>query len=184
MPKFTITLTDNQGVGLFVTEDIFPASIFVDTIGPRIDLIGSAFHSVLADTTNPIIPGAIVTDGDPEYTPSYTVTTTGNLDTSNVGSTVIYTYTAQSDIVGNLGASVNRTVTVIDYDPISVTNLAVSSNNAVNNSYAKAGDTITISFTADSSDTTSVSGILLGNNEFDASINGNQIVVSKTITPR
>ena len=72
--KFTITLTDNQGVGLFVTEDIFPASIFVDTIGPRIDLIGSAFHSVLADTTNPIIPGAIVTDGDPEYTPSYTVT--------------------------------------------------------------------------------------------------------------
>ena len=46
--KFTITLTDNQGVGLFVTEDIFPASIFVDTIGPRIDLIGSAFHSVLA----------------------------------------------------------------------------------------------------------------------------------------
>ena len=180
--KFTITLTDNQGVGLFVTEDIFPASIFVDTIGPRIDLIGSAFHSVLADTTNPIIPGAIVTDGDPEYTPSYTVTTTGNLDTSNVGSTVTYTYTAQSDIVGNLGASVNRTVTVIDYDPISVTNLAVSSNNAVNNSYAKAGDTITISFTADSSDITSVSGILLGNNEFDASINGNQIVVSKTIT--
>ena len=180
--KFTITLTDNQGVGLFVTEDIFPASIFVDTIGPRIDLIGSAFHSVLADTTNPIIPGAIVTDGDPEYTPSYTVTTTGNLDTSNVGSTVIYTYTAQSDIVGNLGASVNRTVTVIDYDPISVTNLAVSSNNAINDSYAKAGDTITISFTADSSDITSVSGILLGNNEFDASINGNQIVVSKTIT--
>ena len=180
--KFTITLTDNQGVGLFVTEDIFPASIFVDTIGPRIDLIGSAFHSVLADTTNPIIPGAIVTDGDPEYTPSYTVTTTGNLDTSNVGSTVTYTYTAQSDIVGNPGASVNRTVTVIDYDPISVTNLAVSSNNAVNNSYAKAGDTITISFTADSSDITSVSGILLGNNEFDASINGNQIVVSKTIT--
>ena len=180
--KFTITLTDNQGVGLFVTEDIFPASIFVDTIGPRIDLIGSAFHSVLADTTNPIIPGAIVTDGDPEYTPSYTVTTTGNLDTSNVGSTVTYTYTASSDIVGNPGASVNRTVTVIDYDPISVTNLAVSSNNAVNDSYAKAGDTITISFTADSSDITSVSGILLGNNEFDASINGNQIVVSKTIT--
>ena len=71
---------------------------------------------------------------------------------------------------------------MIDYDPISVTNLAVSSNNAVNNSYAKAGDTITISFTADSSDITSVSGILLGNNEFDASINGNQIVVSKTIT--
>ena len=170
--KFTITLTDNQGVGLFVTEDIFPASIFVDTIGPRIDLIGSAFHSVLADTTNPIIPGAIVTDGDPEYSPSYTVTTTGNLDTSNVGSTVTYTYTASSDIVGNPGASVNRTVTVIDYDPISVTNLAVSSNNAVNDSYAKAGDTITISFTADSSDITSVSGILLGNNEFDASING------------
>ena len=71
---------------------------------------------------------------------------------------------------------------MIDYDPISVTNLAVSSNNAVNDSYAKAGDTITISFTADSSDITSVSGILLGNNEFDASINGNQIVVSKTIT--
>ena len=63
-----------------------------------------------------------------------------------------------------------------------VTNLAVSSNNALNDSYAKAGNTITISFTADSSDITSVSGILLGNNEFDASINGNQIVVSKTIT--
>ena len=177
--KFTITVTDNQGVGLFVTEDIFPASVFVDTIGPRIELVGNAFHSVLAGTSNPIILGAIVTDGDPEYSPSYTNTTSGDLDTSDVGSTVTYTYTASSDIVGNPGASVNRIVTVIDYDPIPVTGLTVSSNNG---GYAKVGDTITISFTTDSSDITSVSGILLGNDEFNASITGNQIVVSKTIT--
>ena len=180
--KFTITLTNNDGVGLFVTEDVFPRSIFVDTIGPRIELVGSPYQSVFEGITNPIIPLAIVTDGDPNYSPSYTVTQTGNLNTDNVGSTVTYTYTASDDIVGNPGASVDRIVTVVGYDPIPVTSLTVTSNNAINSSYAKVGDEIQITINTDGSDIVGASGILLGNNAFSTSINGNDVVLSKIIT--
>ena len=40
----------------------------------------------------------------------------GILNTSMVGSTVNYTYTAYDDAAGNPGESINRTVTVIDYN--------------------------------------------------------------------
>ena len=93
-------------------------TVFIDTIGPRIALVDTANYNVYKDSQNPDIPGATVTDGDPGYSPNYTITTTGTLDTSNVGSSVIYTYTADADTVGNPGDSVTRTVTVIDYRSI------------------------------------------------------------------
>ena len=53
------------------------------------------------------------------------------------------------DVVGNPGQSVTRNVTVVDYEPINVTGLIVSSDNSVNGSYAKVGDEIRLTFTPD-----------------------------------
>ena len=175
------TLEDDQGVELLVTEDDFSESIFVDTIGPRIELVGSSFHGVLEGAGNPIIPGAIVTDGDPGYTPTYTVSIDGNLNPNVLGSSATYTYTATSDTVGNPGDSINRTVEVIAHNPISLTSLAVSSDNTINNNYARAGDKITITLEINSIDITSIFGIISGNEEFNTSINGNEAVVTKIL---
>ena len=179
--QFTINLTNNQSADLVVTEDDFPTSIFVDTIGPRIDLVGSSHDTVLVGSSY-FVDGAIVTDGDPRYSQNYTVTINGILDTTQVGSTVTYTYTASSDTAGNPGASVTRTVTVVDYDLLYVPNLAVISNNAVNSSYAKAGDEITITITTNSSTITSVMGTLHGSEEFVTTISDYNIFLTKTIT--
>ena len=179
--KFVATLENNGGVNLFVTEDDFSESIFVDTIGPRIELVGSSFHGVLEGSGNPIIPGAIVTDGDPGYTPTYTVSIDGNLDPNVLGSSAIYTYTATSDTVGNPGDSINRTVEVITYNPIPLTSLAVSSDNTINNNYARAGDTITITLEIDSIDITSIFGLIAGSEEFNTSINGNDATLTKIL---
>ena len=179
--KFVATLEDDQGVELLVTEDDFSESIFVDTIGPRIELVGSSFHGVLEGSGNPIIPGAIVTDGDPGYTPTYTVSIDGNLNPNVLGSSATYTYTATSDTVGNPGDSINRTVEVIAHNPISLTSLAVSSDNTINNNYARAGDKITITLEINSIDITSIFGIIAGNEEFNTSINGNEAVVTKIL---
>ena len=114
--------------------------MFVDTIAPRIELVGDASHIVYVGTQNPIIPGATAYDGSPGYSASYSTSITGNLNTSIIGSNVTYTYTAHPDTAGNLGESVTRNVTVVDYEPITVTSLIVSSDNSVNSSYAKVGD--------------------------------------------
>ena len=166
---------------MLVTEDDFSESIFVDTIGPRIELVGSSFHGVLEGSGNPIIPGAIVTDGDPGYTPTYTVSIDGNLDPNVLGSSAIYTYTATDDTVGNPGDSINRTVEVITYNPIPLTSLAVSSDNTINNNYARAGDTITITLEIDSIDITSIFGLIAGSEEFNTSINGNDATLTKIL---
>ena len=119
--------------------------MFVDTIPPRITVTGNADHTVLVNTVYND-QGATAIDGNPEYSTSdYSTSITGTLDTSIIGSTVNYTYTADDDAAGNPGASINRTVTVIDYNPLPITSLTVKSDNSVNStSYAKAGDTITI----------------------------------------
>ena len=49
-----------------------------------------------------------------------------------IGSNVTYTYTAHPDAAGNLGENVIRNVTVVDYEPITVTSLIASSDNSVN----------------------------------------------------
>ena len=141
---FVITLENNQSVTLSVTENDLPSNVFIDTISPRIELVGDSDHTVYVGTQNPIIPGAIATDNSPGYSASYSTSIAGTLDTSSIGSNVIYTYTAHPDVAGNLGENVTRSVTVVGYDPLNVTSLTVSSDNSINSSYAKAGDTITI----------------------------------------
>ena len=97
---------------------------------------------------------------------NYSTIKTGDVNTSDIGSIVTYTYTAYDDAAGNPGASINRTVTVIDYDPINVTSLTVNSSNSVNNSYAKAGDNVAIMLVTDGSDITNITGTILGDASF------------------
>ena len=157
---FVITLENNQSVTLSVTENDFPSNIFVDTVSPRIELVGDANHTVFVNS-NYVELGAVVSDGDPNYTPNYTITDSGYLNTSMVGSFTVYTYTAHPDAAGNLGENVIRNVTVVDYIPITVTSLIASSDNSVNGSYAKVGDEIRLTLTADAPIET-VTGVVLG----------------------
>ena len=168
---FSITALNSRGAGVIVSDSDYPKNVFIDTIGPRIALVDTANYNVYKDSQNPDIPGATVTDGDPGYSPNYTITTTGTLDTSNVGSSVIYTYTADADTVGNPGDSVTRTVTVIDYNPLNITSFAVSSDNSVNNSYAKVGDEIKITIETDGTFET-VQGSILGDTNLTVTSRG------------
>ena len=95
--------------------------------------------AVGADYTD---PGAAITDPN---NPSYAGTITANpatVDTSSSGNKTI-TYTAPADAAGNVPDSITRIVAVEDAPPIEITLFTITSNNN-NNSYAKAGDTLTI----------------------------------------
>ena len=113
---------------------------------------------------------------------NYSMSETGNLNTSNIGSTVTYTYTADDDAAGNPGASITRTVTVIDYNPLDVTSLTVNSTNSVNSNYAKAGDEITITLDTDGSDVGNATVKILGDKNFTQNSSGGTIYLTKTIT--
>ena len=73
-------------------------------------------------------------------------------------------------------------MTVVDYAPLNVTSLTVSSNNSVNSSYAKAGDNVTITLVTDGSDVETATGNILGNTNFAQNPSGNTITLSKIIT--
>ena len=157
--EFIITVENNETVSLSVTENDLTSNVFVDTMPPRIDLVGDQNHIVYVGTQNPIIPDAIASDTSPGYSASYSTSITGILNTSIIGSNVTYTYTAHPDVAGNLGESINRTVTVVDYNPLNVTSLTVKSDNSVNSSYAKAGDEIEIKLKTDGDATNAINYI-------------------------
>ena len=96
-------------------------------------------------------------------------------------SSAIYTYTADPDGAGNTGASVNLTVTVVDYGSLNITDLTVHSDNS-NNSYAKAGDQVNITLITDGSDITNATGSILGDEIFTKHTSNGTIIFSKTIT--
>ena len=105
------------------------SNVFVDTLSPRIELVGAADYFVIKDTTNPIIPNVTITENDPNYSNTFTLTTPdGIVDATVNGSVYNYTYTAAADTAGNLGDSVSRTITVIDADPITITSLSIASS--------------------------------------------------------
>ena len=63
--EFTITITNPNGTTLTVTEDDLTSSnVFIDTISPRIQLIGSSANYSIINGTDPIILNVTVTDGD------------------------------------------------------------------------------------------------------------------------
>ena len=150
--SITALITSSLGATLNLTEtDLTAQNVFIDTIPPTIELFGDANYAALVGTSY-TDQGAIASDGSPGYNASnYSTSKTGNVNTSDIGSIVTYTYTAYDDAAGNPGASATRTVTVVDHEPINVTSLTVNSSNSVNNSYAKAGDKITITLVTDGS---------------------------------
>ena len=177
---FNITVENEYGVKLYVVpSDLSADSIFVDTISPTITLNGDANHSVLVNSSYADL-GATSSDGDPNYAKTYVVTNNSNLDTALIGSTVIYTYTANSDGAGNLGEHITRNVTVVDYNPLSITSLTVNSTNS-NNSYAKAGDQVNITIVTDGSDVGNITGTILGDDNFTQNSSSGTIYLTKTI---
>ena len=177
---FNITVENEYGVKLYVVpSDLSADSIFVDTISPTITLNGDANHSVLVNSSYADL-GATSSDGDPNYAKTYVVTNNSNLDTALIGSTVIYTYTANSDGAGNLGEHITRNVTVVDYNPLSITSLTVNSTNS-NNSYAKAGDQVNITIVTDGSDVGNMTGTILGDDNFTQNSSSGTIYLTKTI---
>ena len=140
---FSITATNSSGGRVSFTESDLDTDSFVtiDTVLPVITLIGinNTIVAVGADYTD---LGAAITDPN---NPSYAGTITANpatVDTSSSGNKTI-TYTAPADAAGNVPDSIIRIVAVEDAPPIEITLLSITSNNN-NNSYAKAGDTLTI----------------------------------------
>ena len=157
--------------------------VTVDTIAPTITPIGDANYAALVGTSY-TDQGAIVSDGSPGYDASnYSTSKTGNVNTSDIGSIVTYTYTAYLyDAAGNPGANATRIVTVVDYAPLNVTSLTVGSNNSINNGYVKAGDEITIALVTDGSDITNITGAILGDASFTQQNSGGTVTLSKIIT--
>ena len=167
--SITASITNYLGVTVNLTEaNLTGPNVFVDTISPTIELNGDADYTVLLSTTFND-PNATAYDGSPGYSADdYSKIKVGILNTSMVGSTVNYTYTAYDDAAGNPGESINRTVTVIDYNLFNVTSLTVSSNNLVNDSYAKAGDEIEIVLKTIGA-VEDVDGTILGGDDFTSS---------------
>ena len=83
--EFTITVTNPNGTTLTVTEDdLTSPNVFIDTVSPRIQLVGSAEYFIVNGTVDPIIPGVNVTDGDPNYSGNFTLATNATLSASAV----------------------------------------------------------------------------------------------------
>ena len=181
--SITALITSYLGATLDLTAtDLTAKNVFIDTIAPTITPIGDANYAALVGTSY-TDQGAIASDGSPGYDASnYSTSKTGNVNTSDIGSIVTYTYTAYPDAAGNPGASATRTVTVVDHEPINVTSLTVSSNNSANSSYAKAGDEITIALVTDGSDITNITGAILGDASFTQQNSGGTVTLSKIIT--
>ena len=181
--SITALITSSLGATLDLTEtDLIGQNVFIDTIPPTIELLGDANYAALVGTSY-TDQGAIASDGSPGYNASnYSTIKTGNVNTSNIGSIVTYTYTAYDDAAGNPGASINRIVTVVDHEPINVTSLTVNSSNSVNNSYAKAGDNVTITLVTDGSDITNITGTILGDTIFTKQNSSGTVTLSKIIT--
>ena len=183
---FTATIENNYNDTIGLTQDNFLGSnVFVDNVGPKISIDGSdPYYLVQNSSIEPILK-ATVTDGDPYYSKEYTLTTSNDLNTSEIGSTAIFTYTAKPDGAGNLGSSVTRNVTIVGYSQIDVTSLTVSSDNSVNSSYAKAGDNVTITIETDGIIETITGNILGGGNymkSISSSLSTSTLTLTKTIT--
>ena len=105
--NFTVTLENNYGDTIILARDNsaysnqFLNNVFVDNIAPTISLDGSYPYYLVQNRSINTIPTVTVTDGDPKYPKKledrYTITTSNDLNTSKIGSTAIFTYTAEPD---------------------------------------------------------------------------------------
>ena len=182
-PNITISVENTKSSKRVVTERDLPESaVFIDTIRPNISLIGNETYHIIRYSTLDQIPGATAYDGDPRYVPRYNLNISNIIDTDQVGSSAIYTYTAHTDAAGNLGYNVTRNVTVIASDPIVIETLTINSDNSVNSSYARAGNTITIDLTVDSTNFGNITASILGETINNYVLSSDELSLNKTIT--
>ena len=175
---FATTITSSTGETLSLDNSSVSMrnNVYVDTDAPRITLVGSADHKVPFGASAIYIPGAVATDGDPKYSGKITTMTNATLDTSVLGSAVLYTYTAR-DSAGNTN-STTRTVTVSDDPPQpEVSSLKIESGNAT---YVRPGKVVTLTLDLDGFNPTSATGVLF-DTVVTPTINGNTVTVSATI---
>ena len=160
---FNIQVENALGTSATINENYISSNnnIFVDTISPSIELIGSADYVIPYGTSNPFIPNVTVSDGDPNYIANFTLVKNATVNTTKMGSVYNYTYTAYPDTVGNPGPSTSRIITVMDIGPINVTSLDITSNGASNN-FANEGKNITVTLVTDSTDLVHFTGNLSG----------------------
>ena len=169
--EFTITVTNINGTTLTVTEDNLTSSnVFIDTIAPRIQLVGHAEYFIVNGTVGSIIPNVTATDGDPNYSGGFTLNKSDEINTAIIGSVYNYTYTADADTAGNPGESVSRIITIIEADPITVTSLSIASSSG--NNFANAGKTVTVTLVTNSTDLGNFTGTLLGRSFTNATSGG------------
>ena len=109
---FTIKVVNANGTSVTVTENDISSNVFIDTISPSIELVGSADYTIPYGTLNPSIPNVTVSDGDPNYLGGFTLVKNATVDTTIPGSVYSYTYTANPDAAGNPGSTISRIVTV------------------------------------------------------------------------
>ena len=137
---FSITATNSSGGRVSFTESDLDTDSFVtiDTISPTISLNGENDTVVALGEPYTYL-------GATAYDLSYGNTQVSTTDRVNVNQLGHYTlhYTAPTDAAGNTGPTIIQIVEVLDAPPINITLLSITSNNN-NNSYAKAGDTLTI----------------------------------------
>ena len=98
---FTIKVVNANGTSVTVTENDISSNVFIDTISPSIELVGSADYTIPYGTLNPSIPNVTVSDGDPNYLGGFTLVKNATVDTTIPGSVYSYTYTANPDAAGN-----------------------------------------------------------------------------------
>ena len=163
-PNITISVESIRYSKLVVTESDLPEfTVFVDTIQPNVSLFGNETYPIAQNSQLDQIPGAIVYDGSPGYVSGYDLHKSNTINTSQIGSSATYTYTAHPDAAGNPGSDVTRNVIVVKSDLVIINTLTVDSNNSVNNSYAKAGDLVDIVLRVGSGDFGNITASILDN---------------------
>ena len=136
---FAIQIVNTNGTSATITENYISSknNIFIDTISPRIELIGSADYVIPYGTPNSFVPSVTVSDGDPNYMGGFTLAKNATVNTAIIGSVYEYTYTANPDRSGNVGNSVTRTIFVVNnlsstscMDPESSYNIIIGTNSS------------------------------------------------------
>ena len=116
---FTIKVADTNGESVTVTENDISSNVFIDTISPSIELVGSADYTVSYGTLDPSIPNVTVSDGDPNYLGGFTLVKNATVILQYLAlSTAIRTLQTQTS--GNTGNSVTRTILVVDDLPSTI----------------------------------------------------------------
>ena len=180
---FNITVANANDTSITMNENnISSSNVFIDTISPSIELVGPADYTILSGTPTSSIPNVTVSDGDPNYSGNFTIIKNATVDTAMIGSAYNYTYIADSDTAGNLGANVSRIITVIYVDPITITSLNITSNGALNN-FANAGKNITVTLVTDSTDLGNFTGTLLGRDIIKEDVNNGIAEFTVTVLP-